>query len=131
MRNFFKPNKKLNHRDRRARRGKNGPNTQGLGCKGESGGYRERKILSQKIRTKLSCLARLQRNQRILLGHGWTRIISEEKNRNGKIVLPLSKPLVHKADSYSPAIPEIPPSPPFSKGGLGGISETRFPPKYA
>jgi hypothetical protein len=28
-------------------------------------------------------------------------------------------------------IPEIPPSPPFSKGGLGGISETRFPTKYS
>jgi hypothetical protein len=28
-------------------------------------------------------------------------------------------------------IPEIPPSPPFSKGGLGGISEKRFPPKYS
>jgi len=23
------------------------------------------------------------------------------------------------------------PSPPFSKGGVGGISETRFPPQYA
>jgi len=28
-------------------------------------------------------------------------------------------------------IPEIPPSPPFSKGGLGGISETRFPIQYS
>jgi hypothetical protein len=28
-------------------------------------------------------------------------------------------------------IPEIPPSPPFPKGGLGGISEKRFPPKYS
>jgi hypothetical protein len=27
--------------------------------------------------------------------------------------------------------PRNPPSPPFDKGGLGGISEKRFPPKYS
>jgi len=27
--------------------------------------------------------------------------------------------------------PEIPPSPPFSKGGLRGISEMRFPTEYS
>jgi hypothetical protein len=33
--------------------------------------------------------------------------------------------------SGSRVIPEIPPSPPFSKGGLGGISETCFSTKYS
>jgi hypothetical protein len=53
--------------------------------------------------------------------HGYTRIIAEEKNRNGKTVLQLSKTPVPKADFCSQAIPEIPPLPPFSKGGLGGF----------
>jgi len=54
-------------------------------------------------------------------------MIPEEKNRNGKTVLYPSKIPVHKADSYSQAISEIPPSPPFSKGGLGGISAMGLP----
>jgi hypothetical protein len=44
-----------------------------------------------------------------------------KKNTKGKTVISLSKTPAHKADSYSQAIPEIPPSPPFSKGGWKGF----------
>jgi hypothetical protein len=33
---------------------------------------------------------------------------------------------LEKYCSWLPVIPEIPPSPPFYKGGLGGISETSY-----
>jgi len=48
------------------------------------------------------------------------------RNRNQKQVI-----LLEECCSGLRVIPEIPPSPPFSKGGLGGISERRFPPKYS
>jgi len=38
---------------------------------------------------------------------------------------------LEKVHSASPVIPEIPPSPPFNKGGLGGISEADFPIGFA
>ncbi|MCX5915753.1 MAG: hypothetical protein NTX30_03600, partial [Deltaproteobacteria bacterium] len=53
--------------------------------------------------------------------HGYTRIIAEEKNRNGKTVLQLSKTPVPKADFCSQAIPELPPLPPFSKLSMSHI----------
>jgi hypothetical protein len=49
-----------------------------------------------------------------------------KEGTDGKTVLWLSRTPVYKADSYRPAIPEIPPSPPFSKGGLGGFQRSVF-----
>jgi hypothetical protein len=51
--------------------------------------------------------------------------------KNAKTVRSLSKSQVPKVSFSGQAIPEIPPSPPFSKGGLGGISGTSFPLQYA
>jgi hypothetical protein len=51
--------------------------------------------------------------------------------RNGKTARSLSKRPGPKVSFSGQAIPENPPPPPFSKGGLGGISDTSFPLQYA
>jgi hypothetical protein len=44
MRNFFKPNKKLNHRDRRARRGKNGQMLKALDAREKAEGKEKERV---------------------------------------------------------------------------------------
>jgi hypothetical protein len=56
----------------------------------------------------------------------WTQMNTARQSRNPKQVM-----LLENSCSALWVTPEIPPSPPFSKGGLGGISETRFPTKYS
>ncbi|MCX5918325.1 MAG: hypothetical protein NTX30_16805, partial [Deltaproteobacteria bacterium] len=57
--------------------------------------------------------------------HG-TQKNTTRQSRNPKQVM-----LLENSCSALWVTPEIPPSPPFSKGGLGGISETRFPTRYS